>query len=160
MFFISKKSFLSLLIATILLVPACEDVQNNPKRTLGTAGGAVLGGVIGSQIGGGSGQLWATGAGAVLGGLLGSNIGASLDELDRMKINQANIEAQSAPIGQEIYWNNPDSGNSGSVTPVRDGQSASGAICREYKQSVTIDGNFQTMYGTACQNPDGTWQSI
>lgn len=155
---IKNKIFLSALSVSILFVGACADMQDNPKRTVGTVGGAIAGGVIGAQFGGGTGQLIATGAGAMLGGMLGGELGRQLDEADKMKLQQASIDAQSANIGQEILWNNPDSGNYGSVTPVRDGTSADGRYCREYKQDVTIDGKSSTAYGTACQNPDGTWQ--
>ena len=43
------------------------------KKDAATVGGAALGGALGNQIGGGSGQAIATGLGAALGGLLGEN---------------------------------------------------------------------------------------
>lgn len=30
--------------------------------------------------------------------------------------------------------------------------------CREYQQKVTIGGQVHQTYGTACQQPDGSWQ--
>ena len=35
-----------------------------------------------------------------------------------------------------------------------------GAQCREFEQTVTIDGKTETAYGTACRQPDGTWKQI
>jgi hypothetical protein len=35
-----------------------------------------------------------------------------------------------------------------------------GAYCREYTQPVTIGGVKQSSYGTACQQPDGTWKIL
>ncbi len=32
--------------------------------------------------------------------------------------------------------------------------------CREYSQSVTIGGQQQRSYGTACMQPDGSWQVV
>ncbi len=49
-------------------------------QTAGMVGGAVLGGLVGSRFGGGSGKIATTGLGAVLGGLAGSAVGSSIDE--------------------------------------------------------------------------------
>ncbi|MCG8359860.1 MAG: hypothetical protein MI920_30210 [Kiloniellales bacterium] len=70
------------------------------------------------------------------------------------------MQAASAPVGQTIVWNNPDSGARGSVTPVRDGTSASGEYCREFQQTVTISGRTQETYGTACRQRDGSWRVV
>ena len=131
------------------------------KQTMGALGGAVLGGVLGSKVGKGSGSKWATGAGAVLGALAGSSIGQSLDAADRAAAGQAWDRAYDAPVGQTIKWNNPNSGNHGTVTPVREGRSTSNnGVCREYKQSIFVGGQAETAVGTACQNSDGTWTMI
>lgn len=122
--------------------------------------GALAGGLAGSQLGSGSGQLWATGAGVLLGGLLGSNIGASLDKADMAYANQASARANSAPIGERISWNNPQSGNSGTITPVRDGRDNSGRYCREYQQTITVGGRKESAYGTACQSANGDWEIV
>ena len=142
-------------------VSACETMQNNGmKQNVGAVGGAVAGGLLGSKVGGGSGQLWATGAGVVLGGLLGSEIGKSLDNADRAMLGQAGTRAQTAPIGETVSWNNPDSGNYGTVTPTREGRSSQGRYCREYEQTIFIDGRQETVVGNACQNSNGTWEVV
>lgn len=46
---------------------------------VGTVGGAIVGGVIGSQFGEGSGQVAATIGGAIVGGFIGNQIGGSMD---------------------------------------------------------------------------------
>ncbi|MBU6475021.1 MAG: glycine zipper 2TM domain-containing protein [Alphaproteobacteria bacterium] len=128
------------------------------KQTVGTAGGAILGGFLGSKVGHGGGQLWATGAGALLGAFAGSEIGKSLDKADMAYHEQAVQQAYTAPLNQTISWNNPQSGHSGSITPVREGtQASTGDTCREFKQAIMIDGQAQTAVSTACRNPDGTW---
>jgi surface antigen len=32
--------------------------------------------------------------------------------------------------------------------------------CRDYTHTIYIDGRPQTMRGTACRNPDGTWSNV
>lgn len=128
------------------------------KESIGTVLGAAGGGLLGSQFGSGSGQLAATAAGTLLGALVGSNIGRTMDDVDRMKAHQALEQATYAPIGETITWNNPRSGHRGAVTPVRDGVSSLGNYCREFQQTVTIDGRTEQLYGTACQQSDGSWK--
>ncbi len=131
------------------------------KQTVGTVGGGVLGGLAGASMGKGRGRLWTTGAGALLGAFVGSSIGKSLDQADRMYHEQAVERAYAAPLNDTISWNNPQSGHHGTVTPIREGRNAStGGVCREYKQSIFIDGQAQTAVGRACQNGDGTWSVV
>jgi surface antigen len=153
-----RKRTTALILFAALGLGACEGSNVGTKQTVGTVGGAVLGGLLGSQIGGGSGQLWATGAGAVLGALAGSEIGKSLDRADRAymaQTTQATLEHTRA--GETSTWANPDSGHSGTVTPTRTYQ-RNGTYCREFQQSVTIGGETEQAYGTACRQPDGTWK--
>ena len=156
-----RKFGLVLVALASLSLAACNTTQNmGTKQTVGGVGGAVLGGLAGSQIGGGSGRLWATGAGVLLGALVGSEIGSSLDRADMAYARQANQQAYSAPIGETISWNNPESGNYGSVTPTNDGYSSAGRYCREYQQTIVVNGRNETGYGTACQQPDGSWEIV
>jgi surface antigen len=127
------------------------------KQGIGTVAGAVAGGLAGSQIGGGSGRLWATGAGVLLGAMVGNNIGRSLDRADQNYLQNASYGAFQS--GQTQRWHNPQSGNYGYVEPGRSYQSASG-YCREYSQTVYIGGQPQNAYGTACRQPDGSWQIV
>lgn len=39
-------------------------------------------------------------------------------------------------------------------------QSQSGQYCREYQSSVRVGGQMQYGYGTACQQPDGSWRVV
>ncbi len=141
----------------------CESFQgvgSGNKQTLGAAGGAVLGGVLGSKVGGGNGQLWATGIGVLLGTLVGSEVGRSLDKADIAYANRANTKAHSAPIGEKISWNNPETGNSGTVIPTREGEDAAGRYCREYQQTIYVGGRQENGYGIACEQPDGSWKIV
>ena len=126
-------------------------------------GGAVLGGVggalAGSQFGKGKGQLAMTAVGTLLGAYLGSEVGSSLDRADHTYANQAGQNAfETARSGQTVAWNNPDSGHYGTVTPTRTYEPAPGQFCREYQQTVTVGGEKQQSFGTACRQPDGSWK--
>ena len=145
--------------AIALLTAACtQDGRYGTKQTIGALGGAAAGGLLGAQVGKGSGQLAATAAGALLGALVGSEIGRSMDEVDRMKAEQAYGQATTAPVGQQITWDNPNTGNSGTVTPTREGTASNGEYCREFQQTVVIGGKTEDAYGVACRQPDGSWE--
>jgi surface antigen len=158
-----RHFLIAALLSVSLAVAGCTGANSGfgnmgTKQTAGGLGGAVLGGLAGSQIGGGSGRLVAVGAGTLLGALVGSEVGKSLDRADMMYMERANSQAYGAPIGQTVQWNNPQSGNYGQVTPVNDYTAQSGRYCREFKQTIYVDNQPQTGFGTACQNADGTWQ--
>jgi len=154
-----RKHLLVLIPAAALVLAGCEDAGT--KETLGTLGGAAAGGLIGSQIGSGSGQLIAVGAGVLIGGWLGNKIGKDLDENDRRKLEEAQAKAHEAPVGEEVTWSNPDNGHSGTVVATREGTSDStGEYCREYQQTVTVGGETQEAYGTACRQEDGSWRVV
>lgn len=67
----------------------CEDVAvtkqkpvKDEHKLLGTVGGAVVGGLIGNQIGGGSGKKIATVAGAAAGGYAGNKVQGNMQKND------------------------------------------------------------------------------
>lgn len=167
---ITKKSFTAksltvLALAGAMMLSACA---NSPygddgihKREIGTGVGAVGGALLGSQIGKGSGRLVGTAAGALLGAALGSSIGASLDRADLAYHERAADQAlEYAPSGKPVQWNNPDSGNTGMVTVTNTYQDRSGQYCREYNDRVVVGGKTENAYGTACRQPDGSWEIV
>ena len=140
---------------------ACAQGQGpGTKETVGTVVGGAAGAVAGAQFGSGRGQLAMTAVGAVLGAFLGSQVGRDLDELDRIQAEQAFDRATTAPVGETISWSNPENDHRGTVTPVREGTSSAGRYCREFQQTVTIGGKTETAYGTACRQPDGSWEIV
>ena len=157
-----KRMWIPLILAVALVGTGCDTTQQaGQKETLGAITGAVLGGFLGSKVGGGEGQLWATGAGAIIGALAGSSVGRSLDNTDRLmmeRTSQASLE--HTKTGATSTWANPDSGHSGSVTPTKTYQSNNGDYCREYEQIVTVSGEEQKAYGTACRQADGSWRVV
>ena len=131
--------------------------QTGPNEAGGTLIGAVAGGAIGSMFGGGAGKAAAIVAGTMIGGYLGNTIGRNMDENARQQAYNAQMAAINA--GQAQSWRAP-SGAYGSVTPgpvyVDQGQQA----CRQYTHTIVVDGKRQTGTGTACRNPNGTWQIV
>ena len=126
------------------------------KTGLGAALGAAGGGLIGAAANGGTAGIL---AGVLLGGLAGGAIGNSLDQEDRRLAQQnAQLALERSKTGQSAAWQNPDSGNSGNITPTRTFQAADGTFCREYQQTVTVGGEQESAFGTACRTPDGSWQ--
>jgi len=146
-------------LALALAVGAC-DSTSGPKQTIGTLGGAAAGGLLGAQFGHGAGGLAAVAVGTLVGALVGSEIGKSMDDTDKMRHQQAAAQAYSAPVGETINWNNPQTGNRGAVTTTRDGYSSAGSYCREFQQTIVVGGRSEKGFGTACQQPDGSWKIV
>lgn len=61
---------------------------------------------------------------------------------------------------QSSEWVNPDTGNSGGVTPTRTFTNDRGEPCREFISTIIIGGQQQQGYGTACRQADGSWQIV
>jgi len=148
-----KRLLTAGVLGVSLVLSGCNQLQN---EDVGVVLGGALGGLVGSQVGSGSGQLVATAAGALLGGLVGSNIGRSMDELDRL---QANNALENNETGDTSTWQNPDTGSSYAVTPTRTYES-DGGPCREYSTEAWIEGEHETVRGTACRQSDGTWVTL
>ena len=155
-----SNAALGIALAGMVGLGACSQNAGD-KETLGSLGGAALGGLAGAQIGSGSGQPAATAVGALLGFFIGSEVGKSLDKADQLYAERTADQAlETNPTGQSSTWNNPDSGNSGTVTPTRDGYADNGNYCREFQQTITVSGETQQAYGTACRQPDGSWRIV
>jgi surface antigen len=131
------------------------------KTTGGTLIGAGLGGLLGSQFGGGAGKGAMTALGVVAGGLVGHSIGTSLDQADRMAMSRTTQTAlETGQPNQPLPWRNQQSGNSGMVTPGAYYQAPGGQYCREFQQTITVGGQTQQGYGRACREPDGSWRIV
>ncbi len=73
----AKKAHVSLasICDSCARVDDVKTVERKPKGSgLGIVGGAVVGGIVGHQVGGGTGKTVATGAGIVAGGIAGNEI--------------------------------------------------------------------------------------
>ena len=161
-----RKFLMTTTCAIALILGGCNVVsppaaaESGSKSTIGMLLGAAIGGLAGSQIGGGSGQLIATGVGVLLGAIVGAEIGKSMDKVDRMYATKtAQNSLEHSRSGTSTTWNNPDTGNYGNITPVNTFRHGN-RYCREYQTEVTIGGQRRSAYGTACRQPDGSWEIV
>ena len=153
------KAMISAALMVFVLAGCVSNPDTNPKQNAGALIGAGVGGLLGSKMGRGKGQLMGVAIGTLAGAMIGSAIGESLDRADRAYMMDAQDRAHAAPVGRRITWQNPDSGHGGSVTPKREGYDRiTGDYCREYETTIYVDGREEVGYGTACQQPDGTWE--
>jgi len=148
------------LLALASMVSSCatmtQTYENNPKAVLGTVLGAAAGAGIAAAAGGSPGAIVGAGVG---GALIGGLVGNRLDVRDKRMAAQAAQRAfEQNQAGQPTAWQNPDSGNSGSITPTRTCQLANGQYCREYRQTIVVGGQQEKASGTACRQSDGSWQ--
>jgi surface antigen len=121
----------------------------------GTLIGGATGGILGSQVGRGDGRTAAIIGGTVLGLLVGGDIGRSMDAVDHLYVERT---LESVPARTTTAWQNPDSSVRYEVTPTTTYESPDGRYCREYLTTATVAGERQQLYGTACRQPDGSWE--
>ncbi len=143
------------------LLASCAE-QGGPlsKQQVGTVLGGIGGAAAGSQFGKGTGHVAAIATGTLLGAALGSSLGASLDKNDMNYYNHTSQNTlETAPTGHTSEWHNPDSGNYGTITPVRT-YTEQGRYCREYRQHIVVNGKTEQAYGKACRQADGTWRIV
>ncbi len=156
------KKIVAASVLSLTLI-GCTNTDGSPrssvsKSDIGTLLGGAGGAALGAQFGKGKGQLVGVAVGTLLGAGLGNQIGASLDRADLAYYNRVSQNTlETAKTGSSVAWQNPDSGTSGTITPTRTYQ-ANNTYCREYTQTIFVGGQQQQGHGTACRQPDGSWQ--
>ena len=146
---------LTAVFVACVLIAGCTNSDRSTNRNIGAFLGAGTGGYVGSQFGGGTGNIIAIAAGVIGGALLGDQIGNYLDSSDRAKVNQARQQAFND--GSGTIWDNPRSGHSGLITPLKSYKTASGEQCRKFRHEVVINGHKKVENGAACHHEDGSW---
>jgi surface antigen len=152
------KKIVGIVLVAMMVVSCSPDGRVN-KQSAGTVLGALGGAIIGSHIGKGGGQMAAIALGSLAGAALGNQVGLSLDRADQSAYDRnVQVALETKTTGQTSAWNNPDSGNHGTTTPVKTFQTSEGRYCREFTQTISVGGKTKEAYGTACRQPDGSWQ--
>jgi surface antigen len=148
-------------IVAILLLPAFVTACGpGNKQGTGTIVGAIAGGAAGAAIGGKDNRIPGVAIGAMAGGILGNLIGKDLDDQDRQLAAAAQYRAlEYGQAGSTTPWNNPANDHRGQIVPGKPYQQ-NGTYCRPYTHTIYIGGQPETARGTACRQPDGTWQSV
>ncbi len=97
--------------------------------------------------------------GVILAGIADGAAGDALDSKDRELALRAQQKALTDnKSGQGRTWTNPGTGHSGSYTPTNVYVTEDGKTCRDYEQTVTIDGTEEKAVGSACKTADGSWR--
>jgi len=144
-----KLGLIFMTLAFTVLTAGCATQERS-----GTLTGASTGALFGSAVSHGS--PGGTIAGAIVGGFIGNRIGKSMDDEDRRRAYAAQTAAFEN--GQRADWNNPN-GHYGYIEP-RPVYYYRDMRCREFTQTVIINGHPETMVGRACRYPDGTWREV
>lgn len=143
------KSSLCICTALFLSLAACATHEQTGALT-----GAGVGAATGSALTRGS--VVGTLLGAFIGAAVGAEIGRQMDEADR---RHAAYALEHNPTNQPARWVNPDTGYEYTFTPTRTYQGGQGP-CREFVMNALIGGQPEQVYGTACRQPDGSWQIL
>jgi len=143
-------------LAASLFLAGCSGPGSIQNKTSGALIGGVVGGAACANVGGGRGRIAATIGCTLIGAMIGGAVGARMDETDELKAQQAITQSAT---NEPVSWYNPSSQTDYKVTPIAHPQKLSdGSTCREFSTTATIDGKSETVYGTACQQADGSWQ--
>lgn len=148
-----RKLLTAAVLGATLALGGCA--TDRPNEQAGMIIGGALGGLLGNQVGQGSGRTAAIIVGTLAGAAIGGSVGQSMDQTDRLKTARS---LETVRTGVPSSWRNPDSGNQYTVTPTRTYESSQGP-CREYTIDARVRGRPETVYGTACRQPDGTWRT-
>ncbi len=151
---ISSK-FLSMLLLVALL-QACAEDGRVTKKDAGMVVGGAAGGAAGAAIWGGDPNTRVLGTilGVVVGAAAGGYLGSKWDDYDR---RQAAYALENTRSNTPTQWQNPDTGRSYEFQPTRT-YTEGNTPCREFTQTIFIDGRKEIGKGTACRQPDGTWR--
>lgn len=153
--------FLLALLMSLLLLGGCQTFGNGSDtsacRGVSTGIGALIGGLLGAQVGGGSGRTAAAVVGTGLGAYIGHEIGARFTCEDRQAMGEA---LDRTVDGESESWRNPRNGNEFTVTPQQTFQRGD-QQCRAYEMEVVVDGEPRRADGTACRRPDEqSWTTV
>lgn len=119
------------------------------KSETGAAVGATAGGAVGLAAGGTSGLL----IGAALGGLFGYGAGRQIEREDQRRM------AAALDQNRPVTWTNPHTGVVYVLQPTQS-FTQRGQPCRNFHLEGDLERNEQNYVGTACRQPDGSWQII
>lgn len=151
---VMTTGLITIMLTSTAVLSGCASASKEQQATIA---GSVIGGVVGRQMGGGSGRDVMTVIGAIAGGLIGGNIGRGLDEQDQRRVNQS---LETAPNYEKVAWENPNTRTNYEFTPTNkyegnvNGQPTQ---CRDYVMDAWIDGRQQQVKGRACKNAQGQW---
>lgn len=155
-----------------LLLSACAPVDQygNPTASPfapigGALGGAAVSGLACSNLGKGNGTVAIVGVCTALGALGGLMAGNSVNQARSTAGYQVQQHQFQYPQNYQRSYHQQlptqHNGQSGSVEMSQQYYNPQyGTYCREWQHKVVISGRAERAYGTACQQPDGTWRIV
>lgn len=151
---------LGVAVALAVFVAGCAETGG--RKEVGGLLGAIGGGLLGAQVGSGSGRLIATGAGAVLGGLIGADIGDGVDKAKAAQRTALVNHPQQAPIRQNSigYRQSPPNYGGAGYNQPNYGEDYGGTAAPAYSTSGCnrLSGGFKPAF--ACKDNFGRWYVV
>lgn len=149
-----NKAYILLAASVVVFTTSgCESRESN--QIGGGLLGATAGAVIGAQFGGGVGQLVAVGIGTLAGAFAGSEIGKRITPTDHSYADERAYH--TLETGKPTRWHNPESKHWGEMS-AGPRVKRHGKLCRQYTQTIYIDGKPHKAHGLACREADGSWR--
>lgn len=132
------------------------------KMLMASAGGAIAGAAGGALATRGKVSARDVLFGALAGALIAGSIGKILDKRDCESAKAAMQKMGTAPVGTQVAWVNPESGNRGTQTPTSDPTIGSnGQLCRAYHETLYLkNGTQRQQDGTTCRDAAGDWHAV
>lgn len=153
----NKLSATTLALAlTCVGIAGCSTNTQGQNTGLGAVTGGVVGGVAGAALGGGA---VGVAAGAIAGAVIGGFIGHNMDYTDQSRMNSALNDNRR---DQATTWTNSKTGTTYRFVPTSRYMMVNGnPNCRKYYAVAKMsNGHKHKVYGVACRQADGTWQSV
>jgi surface antigen len=149
-------------LALALSLAACKTTDDPANtRAVFTVAGAIVGAIIGYELGNGSGEAVMAMLGAAAGGAGGYYAADYVIRRDQEKMKKAAYEGlENTPVGGTVYWQNRDTGSAGSITVLRAYASRQGRECREFVAHLMGDLDTTERRRTACRLHNGAWEII
>ncbi len=147
-------------LVVALGVAACATdpgTREQEKQGASVVAGAVIGGLIGNQFGGGTGRALMTAAGTVAGGFLGNHIFKKTAKSEYEK-DAAQRALNTAASGQEVTWSDARTHESGYFVALNTKRMTDGRVCRDFRRGLSVGGEkVDETTGTACKKSNGQW---
>jgi len=89
-------------------------------------------------------------------GLLGPAFDSMSRDARRRALEAEYKSLEYTKTGETVAWQAGNGAASGTVVPGQPYRVGS-QNCRQYSHSFSVDGVAQTIRGSACRNPDGSW---
>jgi surface antigen len=166
------KRIIPALVAVFTLTACAQgyDQYGNPvgggsmiAPAAGALGGGAISGLACSPLGKGNGKTAIVGACTLLGGIAGLLAGHQYSQQQQVArtYQQPRVPTMRQPAYQQPAYQQPPYEGEGQLSLKEPFVNQStGEYCREFQHRAKVSGKLQQVYGTVCQQRDGTWKVI